>query len=73
MTITKGRCVVSDDIVIRLRGRRGNAPALCDAAADEIERLRLACHYLAGWLSYHGVEPKEAVEIAYEKAVRGEW
>ena len=72
---------MSDDIVTRLRRHshteypmgdgqvfRLKMPVLSEAA-DEIERLRLACHYLAGWLSYHGVEPKEAVKIAYEKAV----
>lgn len=31
---------MSDDIVARLRGRRGTIPVLCDDAADEIERLR---------------------------------
>lgn len=35
-----GGITVTDDIVIRLRNRRGTIPALCDAAADEIERLR---------------------------------
>lgn len=41
-------------------------------AADEIERLWLACHYLAGWISYHDkdIDPKEVVKTAYEKAVK---
>ena len=65
---------MSDDIVTRLR----DIAVMTDdkkhetlgwKAADEIERLRLACHYLAGWLSCHGIDPKEAVKIAYEKAV----
>lgn len=35
---------MADDIVTRLRNRRGTAPALCDAAADEIEHLRKELH-----------------------------
>lgn len=31
---------MGNDIVARLRNRRGTAPALCDEAADEIERWR---------------------------------
>ena len=75
--------MVSDDIVTRLRAcwcddafrDRGRVDPACDhdgvrdEAADEIERWRLACHFLAGWLSYYGIDPKEAVKIAYEKAV----
>lgn len=40
MFTLRGGIRVTDDIVTRLRNRRGTAPALCDAAADEIERLR---------------------------------
>ena len=60
---------MSDDIVTRLRAKYSGQLPICAEAADEIERLQLACHYLAGWLSYHGIDPKEAVKIAYEKAV----
>lgn len=37
------------DIVTRLRNRRGNAPALCDAAADEIESLRADVKRWRNW------------------------
>lgn len=79
---------MADDIVTRLRecwcapsfaSRRLVDPA-CDhdglrsEAADEIERLRLACHYLAGWVSYDNpdVDPHTAVKVAYTKVARSE-
>lgn len=61
---------MTNDIVTRLRDWHTEWDwYLPDQAADEIERWRLACHFLAGWLSFYGIDGKEAVEIAYEKAV----
>ena len=79
---------MTDNIVTRLRAcwcsdafsDRGLVDPACDhdgvraEAADEIDRLRLACHFLAGWLSYHDqeIDTKKAVKIAYKKAVKHE-
>lgn len=70
---------MTDDIVTRLREAHKNTDEvasvfLTNEAADEIERLRFACHFLAGWLSYHDqeIDPKKAVKIAYKKAVKHE-
>ena len=61
---------MTDDIVSRLRDTGFCGVRAQQEAADEIERLRLACHFLAGWISYHDrtIDAKEAVATAYDKA-----
>ena len=63
---------MNDDIVTRLRDTGFCGVRAQQEAADEIERLRLACHYLAGWISCHehDIDPKQVVQTAYETAVR---
>ena len=71
---------MNDDIVTRLRehaedeampGNDWLRDAMRDGA-NEIERLRLACHFLAGWITFYDrtIDAKGAVETAYEKSVR---
>lgn len=66
------------DIVIRLRNRRGNAPALCDAAADEIERLRADVTRWSNWAIDYACDDMKcecdrcvAVRAAWEATVNG--
>lgn len=58
--------MLTEDIVIRLRGQRTNG-VLCEQAADEIERLRAELAY------WHRVAETEHIRLTNElKAARGE-